>query len=83
MNLKILSFLGLAWKGRNFAFVGHTDVVPSVNIRDWKNPPFETIIKNGLLFRRVTADMKGFLADMIGAAHLNILFILIKNIKVD
>ncbi|WWO96508.1 MAG: hypothetical protein V6006_01770 [Candidatus Dasytiphilus stammeri] len=38
-------------KDKTFSFAGHTDVVvPIGNIRNWNTPPFEPIIKKGLLF---------------------------------
>jgi len=40
---------------------GHTDVVP-VDGQDWGSPPFELSERDGKLFARGTADMKGFLA---------------------
>lgn len=38
---------------------GHTDVVP-VEGQDWVSNPFEVVEKDGKLFGRGTADMKGF-----------------------
>ncbi|MFN3233486.1 MAG: acetylornithine deacetylase [Alphaproteobacteria bacterium] len=40
---------------------GHTDVVP-VDGQDWITDPFTMVEKDGRLFGRGTADMKGFLA---------------------
>jgi acetylornithine deacetylase len=40
---------------------GHTDVVP-VDGQDWTTNPFTLIEKEGLLYGRGSADMKGFLA---------------------
>jgi acetylornithine deacetylase len=40
---------------------GHTDVVP-VDGQDWTSPPFEMNLRNGLLYGRGCADMKGFIA---------------------
>ncbi len=40
---------------------GHTDVVP-VDGQDWSSPPFEMARRNGALYGRGTADMKGFIA---------------------
>ncbi|HIF9068192.1 TPA: succinyl-diaminopimelate desuccinylase [Photobacterium damselae] len=50
-----------------FVFAGHTDVVPSGPIEQWHTPPFEPTIKNGMLYGRGAADMKGSLACMIVA----------------
>jgi succinyl-diaminopimelate desuccinylase len=48
-------------------FLGHTDVVPSGPEDKWQSPPFEPIIRNGLLYGRGAADMKGSVAAMVVA----------------
>lgn len=40
---------------------GHTDVVP-VDGQAWSSDPFTTVERDGLLYGRGTADMKGFIA---------------------
>lgn len=50
-------------------FVGHTDVVPPGTLTLWDTPPFEPTIKNGFLYGRGIADMKGGLAAMIIACE--------------
>lgn len=45
---------------------GHTDVVP-VDGQDWTTDPFSMSKKNGRLYGRGTADMKGFLASVLAA----------------
>jgi len=52
-----------------FAFAGHTDVVPAGNLAKWDSDPFQPEIREGLLFGRGTADMKGSLAAMITACE--------------
>jgi len=49
------------------AFAGHTDVVPTGPLEEWHTDPFEPVIKDGLLYGRGAADMKGSLAAMITA----------------
>jgi acetylornithine deacetylase len=43
---------------------GHTDVVP-VDGQNWTSDPFAMIERDGLLFGRGTADMKGFIAVVL------------------
>ncbi len=52
-----------------FAFAGHTDVVPSGPEKQWHTPPFETTIRDGILYGRGAADMKGSLAAMVTACE--------------
>ncbi len=60
-----------AWRGAGatLVFAGHTDVVPPGDEHLWKNPPFEPIILDGILYGRGAADMKGSLAAMLVAAE--------------
>jgi succinyl-diaminopimelate desuccinylase len=50
-----------------FVFAGHTDVVPTGNPARWTFEPFIPTIKNGQLYGRGTADMKGGIAAFITA----------------
>lgn len=52
-----------------FVFAGHTDVVPPGDLSQWQNDPFEPCIKDGFLYGRGAADMKGSLAAMIVAVE--------------
>jgi acetylornithine deacetylase len=45
---------------------GHTDVVP-VDGQDWTVPPFEMTARDGRLYGRGAADMKGFVAVALAA----------------
>ena len=55
--------------GPIFSFAGHTDVVPAGDETSWKTNPFEPVVKDGLLFGRGAADMKGGLASMLVATE--------------
>jgi len=59
--------------GPVFAFAGHTDVVPTGPEDNWTSPPFEPEIRDGLLFGRGSADMKGSIAAMVTACERFIL----------
>ena len=52
-----------------FVFAGHTDVVPTGPLNEWTNPPFQPTEKDGQLYGRGAADMKGSLAAMMTACE--------------
>ncbi|NKG32598.1 succinyl-diaminopimelate desuccinylase [Erwinia rhapontici] len=64
-----LNFWAWRGEGETLAFAGHTDVVPTGDANLWINPPFEPTIRDGMLFGRGAADMKGSLAAMTVAAE--------------
>lgn len=45
-----------------FCFAGHVDVVPPGNPEAWEVPPFSPAVKDGYLWGRGAADMKGSVA---------------------
>ncbi|MCB1775402.1 MAG: succinyl-diaminopimelate desuccinylase, partial [Gammaproteobacteria bacterium] len=55
--------------GPVFCFAGHTDVVPTGPVDNWRSNPFEPEIRDGRLYGRGAADMKGSLAAMITATE--------------
>jgi succinyl-diaminopimelate desuccinylase len=55
--------------GPVFCFAGHTDVVPSGPLEEWRSDPFLPVIENGLLYGRGAADMKSGLAAMLTASE--------------
>jgi acetylornithine deacetylase/succinyl-diaminopimelate desuccinylase-like protein len=46
----------------SFLFVGHTDVVPVGEEREWRHDPFDAVVEDGYVWGRGTADMKGSVA---------------------
>ncbi len=50
--------------GPVLVFLGHTDVVPPGPLDRWSSAPFEPTLRDGLLYARGAADMKGNVAAM-------------------
>lgn len=60
------------WARRGIArplvcFAGHTDVVPSGPLDRWDTDPFSPTLRDGFLYGRGAADMKGSLAAFVTA----------------
>ena len=55
--------------GPLFCFAGHTDVVPTGPLEEWRSDPFTPTIRDGVLYARGAADMKSGLAAMVTAAE--------------
>ena len=51
--------------GPLFVFLGHTDVVPTGPIEEWSHDPFQPTEKEGFLYGRGAADMKGSVAAFV------------------
>jgi succinyl-diaminopimelate desuccinylase len=49
-------------------FAGHTDVVPPGDESRWRDPPFAGALRDGVLYGRGAADMKGGIAAFLAAA---------------
>ena len=56
-------------EGPILCFAGHTDVVPTGPVEQWRHHPFEPTIDGGTLYGRGAADMKGSLAAMVTACE--------------
>jgi succinyl-diaminopimelate desuccinylase len=50
-------------------FAGHTDVVPTGPLEEWRSNPFVPTIRDGVLYGRGAADMKSGLAAMVTATE--------------
>jgi succinyl-diaminopimelate desuccinylase len=60
---------GAAADGKLLVFAGHTDVVPTGPLEAWHSDPFTPIRRDGKLYGRGAADMKGSIAAMVVAAE--------------
>ncbi len=56
---------GAAADAKTFVFAGHTDVVPTGPVTQWKSEPFTPTVKDGFLYARGAADMKASIAAFI------------------
>jgi succinyl-diaminopimelate desuccinylase len=52
-----------------FCFAGHTDVVPTGPLEEWRGDPFVPTVHDGMLYGRGAADMKSGLAAMLTATE--------------
>ncbi|CAG1019625.1 succinyl-diaminopimelate desuccinylase [Burkholderiaceae bacterium] len=66
-NLWALRRGSLGTDGVLLAFAGHTDVVPTGPLAQWKSDPFVPTHRDGRLYGRGAADMKTSLAAMVVA----------------
>ncbi len=55
--------------GPILVFAGHTDVVPTGPEAEWDSAPFVPTVRDGVLYGRGAADMKGSLAAMVVAVE--------------
>lgn len=56
-------------EGPTLVLLGHTDVVPPGPVADWTSDPFVPEIRDGVLYGRGAADMKGSVAAFVIAAE--------------
>ena len=52
-----------------FCFAGHTDVVPTGPLEEWRSDPFVPTVREGRLYGRGAADMKSSIAAFVLAAE--------------
>ncbi|OHC81265.1 MAG: succinyl-diaminopimelate desuccinylase [Sideroxydans sp. GWF2_59_14] len=52
-----------------FCFAGHTDVVPTGPVDKWGSDPFTPTVRDGMLYGRGAADMKGSIAAFVTAVE--------------
>ncbi len=50
-------------------FAGHTDVVPTGPVTQWDSDPFTPTVRDGKVYGRGTADMKGSIAAFVTATE--------------
>ena len=55
--------------GPVLCFAGHTDVVPTGPLEEWRSDPFTPVIRDGVLYGRGAAQMKSGLAAMVTATE--------------
>ncbi|CAN5262470.1 succinyl-diaminopimelate desuccinylase [soil metagenome] len=60
---------GTAKTGKLLAFAGHTDVVPTGPLTQWRSDPFVPTHREGRLYGRGAADMKTSIAAMVVAVE--------------
>ena len=53
----------------NFCFAGHTDVVPTGDLKGWSIDPFAAEIVDGVLYGRGASDMKSAIAAFVAATE--------------
>jgi acetylornithine deacetylase/succinyl-diaminopimelate desuccinylase-like protein len=55
---------------RTVLIYGHYDVQPEDPVAEWKSPPFQPVIRDGVIFARGSTDNKGqILAHILGVAE--------------
>jgi succinyl-diaminopimelate desuccinylase len=60
---------GAAPASKTLVFAGHTDVVPTGPLNEWRSPPFVPTHRDGKLYGRGASDMKASLAAFMVATE--------------
>lgn len=55
-------YIKYGFGSKNLCFLGHLDVVPPGDVKQWKHDPFTGIVENDTLYGRGVVDMKGGVA---------------------
>jgi len=71
-KISVISEIGVS--GKRLLFNGHMDTVPVGDRTRWSFPPLSGEIRNGILYGRGAADMKGGLAAQMAAQALLVNF---------
>lgn len=70
-GVELHNLISTIGKGKSvIGLTGHFDVIPVGDSSQWESPPFSAIIKDGKLYGRGSADMKGGIAFLIGVIKL-------------
>ena len=56
--------------GPRILLVGHIDVVPAGDLRTWTTPPFQPVVRDGLVYGRGSCDMKGGVVAALEAVRV-------------
>jgi acetylornithine deacetylase len=56
--------------GPRILLIGHVDVVPAGDPRTWTTPPFQPVVRDGMVYGRGSCDMKGGLVSALEAVRV-------------
>jgi acetylornithine deacetylase len=67
--LGVVGWVGESRGGRDLLLNGHVDVVPAGDEAAWATPPWEAVVRDGRVYGRGAADMKGGLCCALAAVR--------------